>query len=120
MRAWHVLLLCAAVLIASGPQACTPQQVATLTAVDAVGRGLAHALGYCADAGADRVKLDQAVTEAKRSNYAPAVVLARQMVAELEAAGKQTPEEVATTLDLLEEVIAARAVEQGMRALSKP
>lgn len=91
-----------------------------LSTADAVGRGVAHVFGWCRDNHADPALLAQALESARAGDYAAGLEVLAKAIEALKAAGVTPPPETATILDLAREAAAARAIEQGMRALSAP
>lgn len=111
------------VALAAPMTACTPAQrsgVPVLSTVDAVGRGLSHVLGWCEENGADESRLAKAERATENRDYLAAIALASEMVRDARKEGAAVPEDVEVTLRLAEGLMAAHAIEQGMRALSTP
>ena len=97
---------------------CSASELASnIKTADAIGRGVAHVIGWAEQNGATPADVVAAVTKAKEGDYAEALRLAALMVAEAKRQGHEPPDETATMLALAQELQAARAVEQGMRAL---
>lgn len=94
------------------------QLASTIATADTVGRGVANVLGWCEAHDANPQDVQKAVEAAKAGDYAEALRLARLMVDAAKASGATVPAETASILDLAQEVIAARAVEQAARALA--
>ncbi len=112
-----ILLFLAALALLPG---CShlPEPSTVLRDVDSVGRGVAHVLGWCESAGGDATRIAAAAEAARHGDYPTALEQAKAVVSELRAGGTVVPDETATLLELAEQVLAARAVEQGMRAVS--
>lgn len=98
---------------------CSGTQLAsTIQTADALGRGVAHVLGWCEQNGATPSDLIAAVEDARKGDYGEALRLAALMVEQAKQAGHEPPSETATVLALAQELEAARAVEQAARALA--
>jgi hypothetical protein len=97
---------------------CTPAEragVPVLSTIDAVGKGVAHVLGWCEENGAD---VEAARKAAADRDYVKAIELAKLVVAGLREAGQPIPEDTEVLLRLAEGAAAAEAIQSGMRALS--
>ena len=98
---------------------CSGAQIAAaLKAADAVGRGIANVAGWCEENGAKPADVVATVESAKKGDYQQALDLAARMVSELKRSGVKVPDETATMLELAQQAYAAKALEQGLRALS--
>lgn len=94
--------------------------VPALSALDAIGRGVAHVVGWCEDRGIQPATVETARQAIADRDYPTALDLATRLVAAARAKGDPIPEEVEVTLRLAEGALAAQAIQDGMRALSKP
>ncbi len=108
------------VLLAAWSLGCsTLAGVPILSAVDAIGRATAHLVGWCDDRQIDPVTVVAAKEDIEAKNYGAALELVERSVAAARAKGDPIPEDVEVTLRLVEGALAAQAVQDGMRALSK-
>lgn len=113
------LALLVPLALGPGVAACSTLKdaVPALTQADAVGRGVAHVLGWC-----DAQEPD-AVTAAKiaaaRGDYAQALQIAEGIVTRSREAGVEVPESVEVTLRLAEGAVGAEAVQNAARALAE-
>lgn len=96
------------------PQAAVP----ALSMVDAIGRGVAHAVGWCDARGIEPVSVESARQALVEKDYGTALDLAARMISNARAKGDPIPEQVEVELRLAEGALAAQAIQDGMRALS--
>lgn len=119
MRAWlrstlEILGLCLAAWLIIAAPACSGGSVpAILTAADAIDRGAAQVLGWCEANGASPTDVAQAAAAAEKGDMAGAFTILDRLVAE-----RGAPQDVRDLLVLAEGAYAAKAVQDGMRALS--
>lgn len=111
-------LACLAVICLLLPACGSLPGVPALTALDAIGRGVAHVVGWCSDRGIEPATVDSARQAIADKDYAAALDLAVRLVTAARAKGDPIPEDVEVTLRLAEGALAAQAVQDGMRALS--
>ena len=101
---------------------CTPAEragIPVLSQVDAIGMGVAQIVGWCEKRGVEPETVASALKAAQKRDYRTALALLGDVVARSRAAGDPIPAEVEMTLRLAEGAVAAQAIEDGMRAVSK-
>lgn len=111
------LILLAALASLSGC-AALKTGVPMLSQADAIGRGLAHVVGWCDDRGIQPSTVAMAKQAIDERDYALAFELATRIVTASRAAGDPIPEQVEVTLRLAEGALAAQAIQDAARALS--
>lgn len=130
--AWLVLLFVASVVTALvSLTGCTPAEfqeakavvvaeVPVLAQVDAIGRVIAQAVGWCEVHGAT----PDTVVEAKKAiadkDLPTAVDVVRKMLIASAKAGVPVPADVVALVETAEGAMAAEGIQDGMRALSAP
>lgn len=111
----------AVILLAGCTSSCTPAQraalhVPALSQIDSIGMTVARVAGWCEDAGADVSDARKALDE--KDPYR-AIEALRKSFALLATAGHPVPPEVVAAVNVAEGALAAQAVAEGMRALSR-
>lgn len=91
---------------------------AVLTTAEAFVTGIMHVLDWLKTRGVDPQTVKDAYAAAQDKDYGMAVAIASELVSKARAAGDPIPEYVETELRMAEGLLASKAVEQGMRALS--
>jgi hypothetical protein len=109
-----LLVACAAL------QAAETAAVPVLTTADALGRDLSKVLGWCDARGISPTTVQTARQALADKDYGTATVIVADIIAKARVAGDPIPEDVAVTVALAEGLLAAHAIEVGMRALSEP
>lgn len=87
--------------------------------MDAIGRGVAHVAGWCDERGIEPETVRTVYKAIDEKDWRLALAETSRMVSAARARGDQVPEEVEVTLRLAEGAIAAQAIQDGMRAVSK-
>jgi hypothetical protein len=91
--------------------------VPVLSQADAIGRGVAHVLGWCEDNKVSPDVIAKAAKELADKQYLAAISAVEPALTKAINRG-EVPVEVQTSYQLAKGLAAAYAVEQGMRALS--
>lgn len=112
----RALLLLALALPACGSAATG---VGVLSAVDAIGRGVAHVAGWCDERGIEPETVRTVYKAIDERDWRLALTEATRLVSAARARGDQVPEDVEVTLRLAEGAVAAQAIQDGMRAVSQ-
>ncbi len=92
--------------------------IPVLSTVDAIGRGVAHVVGWCEERGVEPATVASAKQAVADRDYRLALDLISRAVTASRKAGDPIPEDVEVTLRLAEGALAAQAIQDGMRALS--
>jgi len=102
---------------------CTPTQraalgVPALSQADAIGIAVSHAVGWCEAHGADATAVQTARTALVERDPGLAITVVRKMLIVSAAVGEFVPRELVATVELAEGLLAAKAIQEGMQAIT--
>jgi hypothetical protein len=101
---------------------CTPAQralmVPSMSKIDAIGIAVSHAVGWCEAHGADATAVSTARKALVDRDPGTAISVIRKMLEATAAAGEPVPPELVATVELAEGLLAAKALQEGMQAIT--